>query len=240
MGSNNFWRSNLNLGVYFFLDCGTFNDYLDTLLDFCDRLLNYFYMDILFTKKSQAGALLMIFRLFMEGKFDAYVLYWSKGKPFYIFWIICPAFVSLTFLIKQNKIFVFFCRVHSIFCFSLFGNSDQKQRNKLFCLFIFCIKIRNLPENDSRFFWFLVTLTKQRKTKDGMNRTKEDKTWTRHLWFKNGYNYKKTIHGHHQNKYLYLVQLIGTTNFSNFEFQLNEILTKKNLRILEAKQKIKN
>ena len=137
MGSNNFWRSNLNLGVYFFLDCGTFNDYLDTLLDFCDRLLNYFYMDILFTKKSQAGALLMIFRLFMEGKFDAYVLYWSKGKPFYIFWIICPAFVSLTFLIKQNKIFVFFCRVHSIFCFSLFGNRDQKKNVVLFVYFLY-------------------------------------------------------------------------------------------------------
>ena len=33
-----------------------------------------------------------------------------------------------------------FCRVRFIFRFSFFGQNDQKQKNQLSCLFIFCIK----------------------------------------------------------------------------------------------------
>ena len=59
--------------------------------------------------------------------------------------------------------------------FRFFGLSDQKWKNQLSHLFIFCIKkIRILPENDSWCFRFLVTLTKNEKQK---------MEWTRHIWW---------------------------------------------------------
>ena len=56
------------------------------------------------------------------------------------------------------------CRVHSIFCFSFFGQSDQKNE-KISCHF------QAKCGQDSWFFLSLVTLTKTQKTKNGMNQT---------------------------------------------------------------------
>jgi len=63
---------------------------------------------------------------------------------------------------KKNRRFV--CPVHSIFCFSFFGQSDQKQKNQLSFLFIFlykksafCLKMT------ADFFGVLVKVTKKTK-----------------------------------------------------------------------------
>ena len=58
-----------------------------------------------------------------------------------------------------------FCPVHSIFCFSFFGHSDQNLKNQLSCLFIFCIKNHHFARRDSLFFHFLATLTKTKNKK---------------------------------------------------------------------------
>ena len=63
---------------------------------------------------------------------------------------------------------IFLCPVHSIFRFSLFGQSDQKRKNQLSCLYIFCIKNLHFAWN-SYFFCVFWLLTKKRKMK-----------WTRH------------------------------------------------------------
>ena len=56
-----------------------------------------------------------------------------------------------------------YCRVHSIYRFLVKVTKNEKI-NCPVCLF-YIWKIRILPENDSWFFPFLVTLTKKRKTK---------------------------------------------------------------------------
>ena len=50
--------------------------------------------------------------------------------------------ITCKYLYIYSEIFseLVLCPVHSIFRFSFFGQNDQKRKNQMCCLFIFCIK----------------------------------------------------------------------------------------------------
>ena len=87
------------------------------------------------------------------------------------------------------------CRVHSIFCFLVKVTKNEKHQlsfsGKL------RIFIQKINKQNSFFFVFLVTVTKQRKTKNGLNRAKVDKNFIlffqKSEWYKCRAYYSKNV-----------------------------------------------